>query len=158
MTESVLSANKALVRQWFEEVWNQQREEMIDKLRAPDSIAVGLGHGNAEVPTDVFKNFYYNVLEAFPDLHGEIDDIIAEGDKVAARLTFTATHLGHSLGVPPTTRKVRFGCLVMARVVNGKIADAWNSVDHLGILHQVGAVEPTAFGPEFFTGRIVPKR
>ena len=153
---SVASDNKALVRRWFEEVWNQGRADLIDQLRVPDMVATGLSHGNSETRgNDTFTNFYFNFREAFPDLHGEIHDIIAEDDKVVARLTFEATHLGHSLGIQPSRKKIRFSCIAMARIMDGKISEAWNCIDYLGILEQLGAVSQSAFPKEFFTTRFV---
>jgi steroid delta-isomerase-like uncharacterized protein len=152
------AANKALVRRWFEEVWNQGRADLIDQLRVPDMVAVGLSHGNSETRgNDAFKNFYFNFREAFPDLRGEIHDIVAEDDKVVARLTFKATHLGHSLGIKPTRKTIEFSCLAMARIVDGKIGEAWNCIDYLGILEQLGVVSQSAFRKEFFTTRLTPE-
>lgn len=150
-------ANKALVQRWFEEVWNQGRPELIDEFRASDAVTLGLAHPDAAARgNDAFKNFYFNFREAFPDLRGEINDIMAEGDRVVARLTFEATHLGHSLGIPPTHRKVRFGFMGMTRLMDGKIVETWNNIDYLAILEQIGAVAESPFR-QFFAARVTPQ-
>jgi len=101
-------ANKTLVRRWFEEVWNQGREETIDELFAPNGIGYGLGdtdvtlRGRAE-----FKPFVRNLRGALPDIHMTIKDLIAEGDKVTVRLDLQGTHKGDQLGVAATGRQVR---------------------------------------------------
>jgi predicted ester cyclase len=140
--------NKAFVRRWFEEVWNNGRADLIDEMSAPDTSATGLGHSTAPGGRDMFKAFYNNMRGTFPDLHVYIDDVIAEGDLVAVRLTAEGTHTGDALA-PATGRKARFAALVMARVVNNRIVEAWNAIDQLGILHQIGVL-PDDLGPARF--------
>ena len=79
MTET----NKALVRRWFKEVWNEGREATIDELFAESGVAYGLGDGEAEVrgPAQL-KPFVRNLSGSLPDLHISIQDIMAEEDKV----------------------------------------------------------------------------
>ncbi len=147
---SKMAENKALIRQWFEEVWNQGRENRIDELRAPDTVATGLGesHEAAKGP-DPFKAFYSNVRRALPDLHVTIEDMLAEGDKVAARLFVKGTHTGDGLGATPTGRRVSFTAMTIARIAGGRIAEAWNSIDQLALLTQIGAL-PKNDGPDRF--------
>jgi predicted ester cyclase len=137
---SAENAEKTLVRYWFEEVWNQGREELIDELLAPEVPVSGLAegdtvlHGNAE-----FRTFYRNIRGTLPDIHITVEDLISEGEKIAVRLSVEGTHMGDALA-PATGRTVKFMVLVMARVANGKLAEAWNSVDQLGLLTQIGAL------------------
>jgi predicted ester cyclase len=141
--------NRAFVRRWFDEVWNHGRADLIDEMSAPDTVATGLGHSN--VPTrgmTPFKAFYTNMRATFPDLHVRVEEIVAEGDLVVVRLTAEGTHTGDALA-PATGRKATFGALVMARIADGRIVEAWNAIDQLGILHQIGAV-PSDLGPERF--------
>jgi steroid delta-isomerase-like uncharacterized protein len=141
--------NKALIRRWFEEVWNQGCEEVIDELRAPDTVATGLGEGNQESRGHApFRIFYANLRGTFPDLHVTIDDMIAEGDRVGVRITLEGTHIGDVLA-PATGRKVKFSGIVIARIADGKIAEAWNNLDQLGMLKQIGAI-PAGAGPDRF--------
>jgi len=126
--------NKALIRRWFEEVWNQGRTELIDELRAPDAIATGLGEGEAD-----FKAFHAELRGALPDLVVRIEDMLAAGDRVAVRIVFEGTHLGEIMGVAPTGCKVCFTGISIARIADGKIVEGWNSLDRLGLLRQIGA-------------------
>ncbi|MBZ5673339.1 MAG: ester cyclase [Acidobacteriia bacterium] len=144
-------ANKALVRRWFEEVWNQGREETIDELFATN--AVGYGLGDTDVTTRgpaEFKIFANNLRGALPDIHMKIEDSIAEGDKVTVRLTVEGTHLGGHLGVAPTGRRIRIAGIVVVRIASGQIVEGWNSWDQLGLLRQIGAL-PAQKGPDSFT-------
>jgi steroid delta-isomerase-like uncharacterized protein len=144
-------ANKTLVRRWFEEVWNQGREETIDELFAVNGIGYGLGDTEAAVhgPAE-FKPFVGNLRGALPDIHMTIEDILAEGDKVTVRITVEGTHKGGQLGAAPSGRRVKIAGVVIIRIANGKIVEGWNSWDQLGLLRQIGAL-PTAEGRDRFT-------
>lgn len=133
--------NKAVVRRWFEEVWNRGSEAAIDELFARSGIAHGLGDSEADVhgPPE-FKPFVANIRGSIPDTHISVDDILAEGDRVAVRVTLEGTHSGQGLGVAPTGRRVRIQGVIIVRVVNGQIVEGWNSYDQLGLLRQIGAL------------------
>jgi len=151
MSESNTSANKALVRRWFEEVWNQGREATIDELFAADGIGYGLGDTDVTLrgPAE-FKPFVGNLRGALPDIHMTIEDLIAEGDKVTIRISVEGTHKGGQLGVAPSGRRIRIAGLVVVRIANGQIVEGWNSWDQLGLLRQIGAL-PAQKGPDQFT-------
>ncbi|HLK62603.1 MAG TPA: ester cyclase [Bryobacteraceae bacterium] len=145
--------NKALIRRWFEEVWNQGREEVIEELRAPDSVGIGLGETPVAVHGAIgFKVFYQNLRSSLPDLRVTVEHLIAEGDMVAAHIQVEGTHMGEGLGVPPTGEIVRFSGMLFARIADGKIAESWNNLDQLGLLRQVGAV-PLGAGPDHFLSK-----
>jgi len=143
-------ANKALIKRWFDEVWNQGRESTIDELLAATAVAHGLGdtdvdiHGPAE-----FKSFVRNLRGSFPDIRIDIEDSVAEADKVMVRVRVDATHKGIGLGVSPTGRRVSIAGIVLVRIKGGQIIEGWNSWDQLGLLRQIGAL-PAAEGPDRF--------
>jgi len=135
--------NKELIRRWFEEVWNRGRAEAIDELFAADGVAHGLsGAGGDELrgPAD-FRVFHRSFREAFPDIEIVVEDVIAEGDKVAALCTARATHRSNALGFAATNRPVDFNGVAIVRVRDGQIAEAWNCFDFLTMYQQLGAVE-----------------
>jgi len=68
-----------------------------------------------------------------------VDDMVAEGDKVATRWTMRARHTGHFMGVAPTGRELAFSGTVIDRFVDGKVVEAWETVDMLGLMRQLGA-------------------
>jgi len=146
-----LEANKALGRRWFEEVWNQGREETIDELFAAHGIGYGLGDTEAPIqgPAGI-KPFVRNLRGALPDIHMKIEDSIAEGDRVTVRITVEGTHKGGQLGVAPSGRRVHIEGIVVVRIANGQIVEGWNSWDQLGLLRQIGAL-PAQKGPDQFT-------
>ena len=131
--------NKAIIHRWFEEVWTGGRVSSIDALMAPECVVHGLGE-NMRGPED-FKPFHSAYRRAFPDVRIAVDDIIAEGDIVAARWSGTGTHSGDGLGFPATGRQVRLSGMTFARVQNGKLVEGWNIFDQLGMLQQMGIVQ-----------------
>ncbi len=86
--------NEALIRRWFEEVWNQGRTEAIDEMFAADGLAHGLSdEGNKPLRGPAaFKEFHAKFREAFPDIVVTVEDTIGEGDKIAARCTVRGKH------------------------------------------------------------------
>ena len=147
---TLLETNKALVRRWFKEVWNEGREDTIDELFAAHGIGYGLGDTDVELhgPPE-FKPFVRNLRGALPDIHITIDDMLAEGDKVTVRITVEGTHKGANLGIAPSGRRVRIAGLVIVRIANGQLVEGWNSWDQLGLLRQIGAL-PAQQGPDQF--------
>ena len=132
--------NKALIERWFEEVWNQGHTEAIDEMFSPEGVAHGLGpdlHG-----PEGFKTFHATFRQAFPNIRVQVDEMIAEGDKVAYRLTASGTHLGDGLGFAATSRGVRFLVMGSARIAGGKIVEGWNVLDQMGMLTQLGVLTP----------------
>ena len=75
--------------------------------------------------------------QAFPDLHVTVEDLIAEGDRVAARLRFRGTHLGELDGIAPTGRRVDCTGIVISRIEEGKISEDWANFDDLGMMQQL---------------------
>ena len=135
--------NKALFRRWFEEVWNQGRAEAIDEMFAEDGVAHGLADASgAELRGPAhFREFHRSFRTAFPDIRVTVEDVIAEGDKVAGRCSARATHRADSLGFAATDRPVAFEGMSIVRIHDGQIVEAWNNFDFLSMYQQLGAVE-----------------
>lgn len=134
--------NKALIRRWFEEVWNKGREEAIDEMFAEDGIAHGLADESGEPlrgPTG-FKPFFRNFRTAFPDIEVVVEDTITEGEKVAARCTVRGKHQSDSLGFAATQRPMEITGMTIVRVRDGKIIEAWNNFDFMSMFKQLGAL------------------
>jgi predicted ester cyclase len=131
---------KIPVRRYFEEVANGHQLELADELFAPDFGAPG-----PVVGPDAARAALRSMWAAFPDLRFSIDELVADGDRVVAKVTYSGTHRGAFLGVEPTGRSIRFTGVEMAVVIDGLIArEAWHIIDHLEILHQLGS-EPGHF-------------
>ncbi len=122
-------ANKAVVRRLWEEVWNRA------DLAVADAIfdAAYAAHEKAFVPL---------MRAAFPDSHHMIEDLIAEGDKVVTRFTWSGTHRGEFEGIPPTGRHISVQGIWIHRLEGGRIVEGrdWGQVDWLGLLRQLDAL------------------
>ncbi len=118
---------------------------LIDDLVSPDYI----DHSN-KVNREGLKQLFLMGLKAFPDWHENIEDIIAEGDKVWVRLSYTGTHKGEFMGISPTGKKIMSTAVDIYRIVDGKLAEYWNVTDNVNIFKQVGAIEVTEKGKHFF--------
>jgi steroid delta-isomerase-like uncharacterized protein len=124
------SANKALIQRWFDEVWNQGRESAIDELFHPQGKALGFPDPDSILIGPAgFKTIHRQFQNIFGGIHIEIDDIIAEGDRVAARWTTTAIHSGDGLGFPATGKNTTLAGSSFITCRNGQIIEAWNYMD-----------------------------
>jgi len=134
--------NKAVFRRIVEEVFNQGRLETADELGTgyiEHSPAPGQGPG-----IEGFKDMVRLFRGAFPDLRVTIEDLIAEGDRVAGRMTTTGTHRGQFLGLAPTGKRFSIAEIHILRFANGKVAEHWGVTDDLGMLQQLGVVPANA--------------
>ena len=134
--------NKALIRRWFEEVWNKGRADAIAELFAGDGVAHGLSDDAASPlrgPAG-FLPFHAQFREAFPNIEVVVEDQIAEGDLVATRCSVRGKHTGHSLGFAATQAPVEFTGITITRIKDGKIVEAWNNFDFMKMYRQLGAI------------------
>jgi len=137
-----LEANKALIRRWFEEVWNKGRAEAIAEMFAEDGIAHGLSEDvNAPLRGPLgFLPFHAQFRGAFPDVEVVVEDQIAEGDLVATRCSVRGKHSGDHLGIKATQSPVEFTGMTITRIRDGKIVEAWNNFDFMKMYRQLGAL------------------
>jgi steroid delta-isomerase-like uncharacterized protein len=132
-------ANRALVRRYYEELWNRWDLSLADELLSPDVRFRGsLGTEGRGVRD--FRRYARSVWLAFPDFHNEVNELIAEDDRVAARLTYTGTHRGELMRVAPSGRAVRYEGAALFRIEGGRIAELWVAADRLAVLEQIRGV------------------
>lgn len=135
--------NKALIRRFAEEM-NKGNLKVYDDLFGHDYVvhppkSMNLPNpANLAIRVQIAKTF----LSAFPDLRHSVDDLIAEGDKVVARLTVSGTHKGDFRGIPPTGKRVTTQGIVVFRISNGKIVEEWALLDSMGLMQQLGDISP----------------
>ena len=118
--------NKNLVVRLIDEVWNAGALDVLPELWAEQT------RGEAVAMRNV-------LVGAFPDLHVEIEDLIAKDDQVVARLSFSGTHRGDFRGIAPTGRPITFSAIRIYRLSSGKIVETWAVQDALGLLGQLKA-------------------
>jgi steroid delta-isomerase-like uncharacterized protein len=140
-----LEANKLVIRGYIEEVVNKHQPAAADRFVATDFI-----EHNPRLPQGLAgrKQFVTKVFAAFSDYHGEIQDLVAEGDMVVARIQWTGTNDGPYEGRPATGNKLVFSTSDFYRIENGKIAERWDVVETLARAVALGLVPaPTASRP-----------
>jgi steroid delta-isomerase-like uncharacterized protein len=124
------TANKELARRWFEEVWNQGSESAIDELLHSQGKAYGFPDPDSVLAgPESFKAIHRQFHNAFTDIHVEVDDLIAEGDRVAIRWTCTMTHNGDGLGFSATGKKTTFPGSSFITCRDGKLTEGRNFMD-----------------------------
>ena len=128
--------NKTLVRHFMERAFNEGDLTIVDESLAPDGIdhQEPLGTNFATH----LKAVITMLRTAFPDLHFEIHDMLAEGELVAFRSTMTGTHRGPFQGLPPTGKQVSVAHMHFVHCVNGKTSDLWHVWDTAGLMRQLG--------------------
>lgn len=132
-----------ILGQWFQEVWNEGREEAIDRLLAPDAVIYGLGGPNGRPIHGplAFKPFFEMMQRALGELEIRIERTVVEGDLCAAHCFVRARHVGPTLGGPATNQPVEFWGMCFARVRGGQIVEGWNCFDFLSMYQQLGWVK-----------------
>lgn len=138
---STTETNKALVRRVFKEIVNTGTLGIADDLFSPAFVNHGIpvpatGPEAFRMATSLFRT-------AFPDLVVTLEDVAAEGDKVATRGYFTGTHQGDFNGIPPTGKSVKIDYIDMWRLEDGKAAENWVLMDMIGLMQQLGVMQAT---------------
>ena len=122
--------NKILARRWFEEVWNSGSESAIDELFHPQGKAYGFPEPESILTgPEAFKTIHRHFHSAFTGIHIDIDDLIAEGDRVATRWTCTMIHNGDGLGFPATGKRVRLDGSSFILCGEGRLLEGRNFMD-----------------------------
>ena len=124
-----------IARRWFDEVWNQRRDDSIDELMAPDST----GHieGGEQRGPDDFRKMRSMFLAALPDVRIEVEDVISDGERAAVRWRAVGTHAGDGFGFPATKQHVHVRGTTWMTVRNGRIVEGWDTWNLGGLLESL---------------------
>lgn len=136
-----VTENVALMRRWFEEVWNQGRMQTVLELLDEHATGFGqAGHGTGiHGPAD-FIPFAQRLRAAFPDIKISVEEAFGDSQNAAVRWSADMTHTGDALGIPPTNRKVHITGMTMVHMKDGKIIAGWDNWDQLAMMQQIGVV------------------
>lgn len=130
--------NKALMRRFLEATVASD-QTALKELLAPDFVAhIPGGLQNR----DGFLQHNNVFLVAFSDRDFEVQDLIAEGDRVTARTIWRGTHSGEFQGVPPTGKQIAISAFIVERIRDGKMVEHWGLFDQLSVMQQLGLVPP----------------
>ena len=130
--------NKAIARRAYE-IFSSGNLEALEEVIAPDMVDHNAAPGQAR-GIEGTRQVLGMLRAAFPDLRLTPEDLIAEGDRVVARLMVTGTHQGEFQGLPPTGKQVTMSGIEIVRLAGGKAVERWGEFDILGLLQQLGAV------------------
>ena len=132
-----MADNKAIVRAYLERAWIKRDPKAVDDLIAPDYKQ----HARNTPPgREGVKAFFAMLRSAFSEVEYLVEDMIAEGDRVAWRWTMKARHTGPFQGLPATGRSISLPGMSMVRVRDGMLAEHWGEQDMLGLLQQLGVL------------------
>ena len=138
--------NKALVRRFYADVFERRDLSALEQYLAADYVDHTPPPG---VPAGIegTRQWFGRLLAAFPDARVTVEDQIAEGDKVVARVGATGTQNGEFMGMPASGRQVGIEGIDILRFTGGKIVEHWGQFDILGMLQQLGAIPPPGQAP-----------
>jgi len=131
--------SKAVMRRFWE-VWEQGNIDLLDELLAPEYINHTLATPDLPPGPEGVKEVVSMFHSAMPDLRVVVEDMIAEGDKVATRYALEGTHKAELFGATPTGRQLSIKSMTVERVSEGKIIEHWRVTDELGMMRQLGAI------------------
>jgi steroid delta-isomerase-like uncharacterized protein len=138
----VADDNKRFVRRALDELYAKGDLELVEELIHADFQDHDPAHPDQPTGPESVRQTVRNLHAAFGELRFEVDDEIAEGDRVVQRVTMTGRHTGPLMGREPTGRTFEVRHVNIWRVADGKIADHWGSRDDLGLLSQLGLLPP----------------
>lgn len=131
-----MSNHQGYVQRFFDGVWKEGRAALIDDLVSPECVIHGLGE--KMIGNQPFKAFHAGFSATFQDIHLRVEEELIDGDRVAFRASFEARHR-------KSGRPVAMSGGGVIKLINGRIVEAWNVWDFLGLLQQTGEVAPDAF-------------
>jgi steroid delta-isomerase-like uncharacterized protein len=131
------SAVRDLVLRFYQRLWNQWDDAAVEETLAPDVTFRG-SLGRTTVGRDEWRNYRDDIRSAAPDFHNELLDLIAAGDRAAARLRFSGTHRGLILGIPATGCAFAYTGAAFFTVANALITDIWVIGDLDALRQQLG--------------------
>jgi steroid delta-isomerase-like uncharacterized protein len=134
--------NEALVRRFFEELYNARNVDVADEIIAADFVNHVPQNPSAEGPEGIKATVA--AYEERLDAHWDIQEMHSTGDRVFVRWIGSGTHVGELNGIAPTGATISIEALAMFRIADGKIAEEWTVYDALGLLQQIGALPASA--------------
>jgi steroid delta-isomerase-like uncharacterized protein len=139
---------KKVINKFVEELWNERRLDVADEIFAADCVTHQLRSGDPDEAIargpQAIKEHVASWIASFPDLRFNIEQMLAEDDRVATQLLAEGTHKGAWLGIPATSKKLRIRIFTIHRVVQGQMVEDWVIMESLGVLQQLGIVPNTA--------------
>ncbi|MEJ2077274.1 MAG: ester cyclase [Acidobacteriota bacterium] len=132
--------NTALISRIADEIWNRGNLDVVDEVMAADAAYHGPHMPGGQGDRESWRRAIAMYRGAFPDSHVTYEDMIDCGDTLVGRWTATGTQTGPMPGVEPTGKPLAISGITIYRIVDGKIIEAWEQLDLLGMWQQLGVV------------------
>ena len=133
---------KSLMRRFVDEFQSNGNEAVADELLA-DIFRNHTAPPGTSPDKHGVKAYFAAFRRAVPDLHAQVHDMLADGDKVVTRKTFHGTHTGEFMGLPATKNAISVDVIDIVRVRDGKFVEHWNVLDTLALMRQMGGLAPS---------------
>ncbi len=135
----MLEENKAIARRMCDEFWVTGQFNGGDDLLGSDFVYHRTGDEES-LDREGYKQDVMDYVNSFTDVQATVEDLVAEGDKVAVRYTWTGRHTGEFMGAPPTDKLIIFRLITILRIVDGKVVEEWEGSDMLDMERQLGLI------------------
>ena len=135
-----IEENARTIRRIYDKLWNERRLEIAEELIAEGGTNYDTGLLPMPFGPEEMKGTVLMVTAAFPDNRHEVEEVIAEGDRVVLRCTLTGTHEGPFMGIPPTGRRIEVTEIHIYRLKDGKAVEHRVGRDDLGAMRQLGII------------------
>lgn len=132
--------HKTLISRIADDIWNRGDLDVVDEVMSPAGRYHGPHMPNGVGDRETWRRAIGMYRGAFPDSHVTFNDLIVSGDTVVGRWSATATHTGQLPGVSPTGKRIAIGGITIYRIEGGKVVEAWEQLDMLGMWQQIGVV------------------
>ena len=132
-----IDENKAIARRWNEEIWSKGNLAAIDELLSSDFVFNYPSDG-ASPDREGYKRTVAELSGPYSDIQCNTEELVAEGDKVVVRWTWSGIHTGEVWGTTATGKKLTITGISILRIADGKIAEEWSEMDNLGLMGQLG--------------------
>jgi steroid delta-isomerase-like uncharacterized protein len=132
--------HKALIARIADDIWNRGDLAAVDEVMSPNGRYHGPHMPNGIGDRESWRRAIGMYRGAFPDSHVTFEELIVSGDTVVGRWSATGTHTGQHAGVAPTGKRIAIGGITIYRIEAGKIVEAWEQLDMLGMWQQLGVV------------------
>lgn len=132
--------NKALLRRIFDEAFSKGELSVLDELVGRNFVEHGAPPPGIKPGIEGIKQSITTLRTGFPDMQAAVNDVVSQGDKVWARVTFSGTHRGSFMDMPPNGERVSFEGMDVVRFLGGKAVEHWGVTDNMGLLAQLGAI------------------
>jgi steroid delta-isomerase-like uncharacterized protein len=137
VTDEIAAANKALVRRFYKDVYVEWNMALVDEVVSPRFTSHDWPDDGPSGPM-AFRDYYAAIRSAVPDARYEVDDLIAEGDRVVVRWRLLGTHEGDFGGIPPTGKAIELKGIAIYRLESGMLMERWVVSDLHGLLVEIG--------------------